>query len=97
MRQADVFRQVIVSAQAQTGDDIEVGIARRQENDGQRRRQRAQFAAQRKTAVDIVGQANIDQREIGKPSAKRDQRVASPAIRCNIVTMPAERIGDVVA
>src|SRR5216110_2894529 len=44
MRQAHVFRQVIVSAQTQSGDYVEVGVARGQEDDRQRRRQRAQFA-----------------------------------------------------
>ncbi len=45
MRQADVFGQVIVGTQPQAGDDIEIGIARGEKDDGHRRRHRAELAA----------------------------------------------------
>ena len=79
VRQADVLGQVVVGAQAQAGDDVEIAVARGEEDDRQRRRQRAQFAAQREAAVDLVAQADVDDREVGQARAKRGER--SRAIR----------------
>ena len=54
MRQARVLGQIVVGAEPQSGDDIEIRVAGGEEKDGHRRRQRAQLAAQREAAIDVV-------------------------------------------
>jgi hypothetical protein len=65
--QAHVLGQVIVGAEAQAGDDVEIRIARGQEDDRQRRGFGAQFAAQVETAFGFVAEADVDDDEFGQP------------------------------
>ena len=92
MRQARVLGQVVVGAQAQSGDDVEVAVARRQEDDRQRRRHRAQFPRQREAAVDVVAQADVDERQVGQPRAERGERVGAIGVRRDFVAVPAQRL-----
>ena len=75
MMQADILGQVIVGAEAQAGDDVEIRIARGQKNDRQRGRLRAQFAAQIETAFGFVAQAHIDDHQFGQALRKRAARI----------------------
>src|SRR6202171_6280365 len=97
MRQAHVLGQVIVRAEAQARDDVEVGITRRKKDDRQVRRHRAQLAAKRKSAVDIVGQADVDQGEVGQPDAKCTERFAAARIRCDFVALLFQHVSVVGA
>src|ERR1700682_1345136 len=92
MRQAHVLGQVIVRAEAQARDDVEVGIARRKKDDRQVRRQCAELAAKRKSAVDIVGQTDVDQGEVGQPGAKCTERFAAARIRGDFVALPFQYV-----
>ena len=64
--QADVLGQVIVRTQAQAGNDVEVGVTRRKENNGQAFGQAAQFPAQFKPSFRFIAQADIDNTRSGK-------------------------------
>src|SRR6266850_6725646 len=61
MRQAHVLGEVVVGAQAQARDRVEVRVARGEEQDRQRGRHRAQIAAQDEPSVGLIAQADIDQ------------------------------------
>ncbi len=97
MREAHVLGQIVVGTEPQPRDDVEIRIARRKKEDRHRRRQRAQLAAQREAAVDVVGKPDVDQREIGKPRPKRCQRVGAVRVRGDVVALLAQRIGVVGA
>ena len=56
MLQADVLGQVIIGAEPQTGNHVQVRIPRGQENNRQAFRQAAQFPAQFKPAFDFIAQ-----------------------------------------
>ena len=59
---------------------------------GTRRRQRAQVAAEREAAVDVVAQADVDQREVGQPRAERRQRVGAVGVGRHLVAVAAQRV-----
>ncbi len=64
---------------------------------GSVRRHRAQLAAQREAAVDVVGEADVDQREVGKPRAKRRQRLVAAGVGGDFVALLFQRVGVVGA
>ena len=97
MRQADVLRQIIVGAEAQAGHRVEIAVARGEEEYRHRRRQRTQFATKREAAVDVVGQPDVDDREVGKARAKRGERVAPIRVGGDLVTLFAQDVRVVVA
>ena len=92
MRQARVLGEVVVGAEAQAGDDVEIAVARGEEDDRHRRRQRAQLAGQREAAVDVVAEADVDQREIGQPRAEGRQRLGAAGVRRDLVAVAAQRV-----
>ena len=52
---------------------------------------------QRKAAVDVVAQADVDQRQVGQARAKRRQRVGAVGVGRDVVAVPAQRLGVVGA
>jgi hypothetical protein len=97
VRQADILGEVIVRAQAQPGDGIEIAVARSQEDDRQGRGQRAQLAAQREAAVHVGAEADIDQREVGKPRPHRGERFGARGVRRHLEAVLAQRLGVIGA
>ena len=95
MRQAHVLGQVIVCAQPQARNDIEIGIARGEKDDGHRRRHRAELAAQREAAVDVVAQPDVDDREVREPGAECRERVGAIGVRRDLIALLAQHI-DVI-
>ena len=80
VRQARVLREVVVRTHAQARDDVEVGIARRQDDDRQRGRQRAQLAGEREPAVDLVAETDVDGALVGGASLDGEQFATLAAI-----------------
>ena len=97
VRQAHVLGQVVVGAQPQARDHVEVAVARGEKDDRQRRRERAQVAAQGEAAVDVGAQADVDQGEIGQARAQGAERLAAPRVRRHLEAVLAQRLGVVGA
>jgi len=97
MRQAHVLGQIVVGAEPQTGNDVEIRIARGKKDDRQRWRKRPQLAAQRKTAVDVVGKPDVDDGEIGKPCTKRVQCIYPGRVGRDFVALLAQDVGVIGA
>ena len=74
MREAQILRQVVVGAETQAGDRVELAVARGQEDDRQLCGQRAQLATQLEAALRLVAQADVDHGEIGQARAERFDR-----------------------
>src|SRR6056297_1080589 len=60
VRQADVLGEVVIRAQSQARDGVEIAVARGEENQRQPRRAGPQFAAQFEAALGFVAQADVD-------------------------------------
>ena len=87
----------VAGSQAQTRNGVEIAVARGQKNDRQRLRQRTQFAAQHKTAVDFIAQADVEQRQIGQPRAHRGERIRAVGVLGDVVAVLFEHVGVVGA
>ena len=48
--------------------------------------------AEREAAVDVVAEADVDEREVGQPRAERGQRVRAVRIGRDLVAVPAQRV-----
>jgi hypothetical protein len=92
VRQRDVLRQVVVGPEAQARHRVELAVARGQEQDRQRRGQRAQLAAQREAAVDLVPEADVDHGEIGQARAAGRERARPVGVDRHLVALPAEHV-----
>ena len=92
MRQAHVLGHIIVGTQAKSGDDVEIGIARREENDRQRGGERAQLTAKREAAVDLIGESDVDEGEVGQPQPQSGDGFGSTGVRGDLVALLFERI-----
>ena len=69
----NILAQVVIRAQAQSGDDIEILVARRQKQDRQGRRPGSQFAAQLESAFGLVTQPDVDGGLVGGASLLADE------------------------
>src|SRR5690606_7559916 len=81
----------------QTGHGVELAVARRQENDRQLCRHRAQFAAQLEAALRLVAQADVDDGEVRQARAEGLDRLLAAAVRAHGVAVTLEGCGVVVA
>ena len=97
MREAQVLRQIVVGAEAQAGDGVELAVARGEKDDRQLGRHRAQLAAQLEAAFRLVAQADVDDGEIGQARAERVDRFLARAVRAHRIAVALERRRVVVA
>jgi hypothetical protein len=97
VRQADVLGQVIVGAEPQPGDRVEVAVARGQEDQRQARRAGAQLPAQLEAALGLRAEADVDDDEIGQARVEGVERLAPPPEGADPVTGAPERVGVVLA
>src|SRR5690606_16626784 len=97
VRQTDVPGEVIVGAQPQAGDDVDLRVARRQHQDRQRRRALAQPAAQLEAAVGLVTEADVDDRHVGQPRSERHLRIAPFPEALDVEALPDQRVAQVLA
>src|SRR5262245_29826631 len=92
VRQAHVLGEIVVRAQPQARDRVEIAVARGEEDDRQRGRQRAQLPAKCEAAVDVGAQADVDQRQVGQPRLHRGERLGAPGIRRDFEAVLAQSL-----
>ena len=92
VRQAHVLGEIVVRAQAQARDRVEVGVARSEKKDRQAGGQGAQLAAQREAPVGLLAQADVDHGEIGEPRPEGAHRLAARRVRAHLVAVLPERV-----
>src|SRR6267378_3043309 len=73
-------------------NSAEIRIARGEKKDRQAGRQGAELAAQRKAAVGLLAQADVDHREIGKPRLEGAHRLSARRVRAHLVAVFPERV-----
>jgi hypothetical protein len=66
VRQADALRDVVICSHAEPRHSVEIAVPRREKDDGQRLGAGAQFAAQRKTAIRLVAEADVEDSQVGQ-------------------------------
>ncbi len=97
VRQADVLREVVVGAQPQAGDDVELAIARGEEEDRERGRERAQLAAEGEAPVDLGPEPDVDDREIRQARAEGGHGAGPIGEGRDLVALPPQHVGVVLA
>ncbi len=97
VRQAQVLRQEVVGAEAQARHRVELAVARGEENDGQLGGQRPQLPAQLEAAFRLLGERDVDDREIRQPRGEGRHGGRAIAVSANRIAFARERRSVVVA
>ncbi len=91
MGEADVLGQVVVRAEPEPGNHIELAVASGQKNDRQFRRLGPQFTAQVEAAFHLVAQVDVDDDQVRQRHPAGFQRRAPFAIAADAVAVFLER------
>ena len=97
VRQADVLGEVVVRTEPQARNDVEIAVARGEEDDRQRGGERAQLAAQLEPRVGVAAQADAEDRKVGPARAHRGERLGARAVGAHLEAVLAQRLGVVRA
>ncbi len=94
--QADVLGQVVIGAQAQTRNGVQLAVQGREENDRQIGCAGAQLAAEVETALGLVPQAHVDNDQVRQPGLKRRQRLWPVGVGADPVSLASESLGVIL-
>ena len=97
LRHARVLGEIVVGAHAQPRDEVEIAVSCCEEDDRQRGRQRAQLAAQREATVGLVGEADVEEREIRQARAKAGSGRFAVGVGAHLVAVLLKDVGVVRA